>query len=464
MTESHEALEMPDEIDLYTQRPGEVMAAPVRFRDRLRHLGPSVIVSGSIIGSGEILLTSSLGAEAGFVLLWWVLVSCWSKSIVQAELARYVITSGDTYLRALNRIPGRIRGPNGPISWPLILGLIAFIPAISGTAGIIGGAGQALTLLTDLGPITATALVALGTTAILWSGSYLRLERTMLGLVMSFTFITLLCAVLMQFTDNRMSLTDLAAGFTFTFPVEFAVLALAVYGYTGVNSGETSAYMYWCVEKGYPSYIGADRDDPGWVARARGWIRVLQTDVWATLIILTLATVPFYLLGAGVLHRNALRPEGLETINVLSGMFTATLGGWSLWLFGIGAFFILFSTAISGIGAGGRFLPEYAIEFGFVERGKVQRRLWIRAYTLVVPILGFVLYLFAQSPVLLVTIAASVGAMMLPIQSGVAIWFQRTRMDPRVRPGWAAALLLRLVFVFQCIMAIAVLRYTVFGG
>jgi len=454
---------MAESLDLYTQRPGEIAEPPTRFIERLKHLGPSVIVSGSIIGSGEILLTSSLGAQAGWVLLWWVLVACWSKSIVQAELARYIITSGDTYLRALNRIPGRIRGPNGPISWPLILGVIAFIPGVTGTAGILGGAGQALDLLTGFGSTTATAIVALGTTAILWTGSYLRLERTMLGLVMSFTAITIVCAVLMQFTDNGMNLDDLASGFTFSFPVEFAVLALAMYGYTGVNSGETSAYMYWCVEKGYPSYIGADRTDPRWVARARGWIRVLQADVWATLIILTLATVPFYLLGAGVLHRNDLRPEGLDTIAVLSGMFTATLGPWSLWLFGIGAFFILFSTAISGIGAGGRFLPEYAIEFGFVERNQVQRRLWIRAYTLVVPILGFLLYLFFQSPILLVTIAASVGAMMLPIQSGLTIYFQRTRMDQRVRPGWAAALLLKLVFVFQCLMAVAVLRFTVFG-
>ena len=155
---------MADSPDPYTQRPGEIAEPPTRFMARLKHLGPSVIVSGSIIGSGEILLTSSLGAQAGWVLLWWVLVACWSKSIVQAELARYIITSGDTYLRALNRVPGRIRGPNGPISWPLILGLIAFIPGVTGTAGILGGAGQALDLLTGFGSATATALVAFGTT------------------------------------------------------------------------------------------------------------------------------------------------------------------------------------------------------------------------------------------------------------------------------------------------------------
>ena len=53
--------------------------------------------------------------------------------------------------------------------------------------------------------------------------------------------------------------------------------------------------------------------------------------------------------------------------------------------------------------------------------------------------------------------------MMLPIQSGLTIYFQRTRMDPRIRPGWAAATLLKLIFVFQCLMAAAVIRFTIFG-
>jgi hypothetical protein len=328
--------------------------------------------------------------------------------------------------------------------------------------GILGGAGQALALMLDMNSVTATGLVALATTAVLWTGSYIRLERVMLALVITFTAITLICAVLMQSTEYQMTLADIKDGFRFDFPVEYAVLALAMYGYTGVNSGEISAYTYWCVEKGYPSYIGADRSDPLWLERARGWIGVLQTDVWATLIILTCATIPFYVLGAGVLHHNNLHPAGLETISVLSTMFTGTLGAWSLWLFGLGAFFILFSTMLSGVGAGGRFLPEYLIELGFAQRRGVHRRLWIRGYMMVVPMLGFLLYLFFQSPVALITVAATVGAVMLPVQSGVTLWLQRTHMDPRVRPGAVASITLWCVFFFQCAMALAVIRFVVF--
>ncbi|MCZ6657865.1 MAG: Nramp family divalent metal transporter [Gammaproteobacteria bacterium] len=453
---------MTDAIDLYTQRPGEAVAPPTRLAGRIKHLGPSIIVSGSIVGSGEILLTSSLGAQAGFVLLWWVLVSCWSKSIVQAEITRYVITSGDTYLRALNRLPGRIPGPWGPFSWPIGLGLLAFVPGVLGLSGIIGSAGQALQLLVDIDPIIATATISLGTILVLGTGTYLRIERAMLVFVISFTVLTIVCAVLMQFTEYRMTLDDVKSGFTFEFPTEYFVIALAMYGYTGVNSGETAAYTYWCVEKGYPSYIGPDRDDPEWVARAKGWIKVLHTDVWVTLVLLTLATLPFYFLGAGVLHRLGQNPEGLETIRVLSSMFTETLGAWSLWVFGVGAFFILFSTVLSAIGAGGRFIPEYLIELGIIDRANVRRKLWIRGYVLVIPVLSFVLYMTFQNPVVLVTIGAITAALFLPIQSGATLWLQRHHMDQRVRPSRPMYIALWSVFVFQCVMALAVIRYVVF--
>ena len=130
--------------DPYTIQPGRTRAPPTTLLGRLRYLGPGIIVSGSIVGSGEILLTAGLGAAAGFALLWFVLFSCWIKSLVQAELARYVVTTGDTYQRTLNRMPGKIPGPNGPIAWPIWLGLVGFIPGLITSGGIIGGAGQAL--------------------------------------------------------------------------------------------------------------------------------------------------------------------------------------------------------------------------------------------------------------------------------------------------------------------------------
>ncbi len=452
--------------DPYTVREGGVLPAPGSFTGRIRYLGPSVIISGSIVGSGEIILTSSLGAAAGFVLLWWVLMSCWIKSLIQAELSRYIIVSGDTYLRALNRLPGKLWGPRGKVGWPIWLGLIAFIPGVLGLGGIMGGAGQALSLLVPaLDSVWATFLVALITVAVLNAGGYERFEKTLLGLVVGFTVATLICAITMQFTEFRISWSDIRSGLTFDLPLEYIAIALAVYGYTGVNSGETAAYTYWCIEKGYPTFIGRRDDqasDAEWLARARGWIRVLHMDVWLTLVILTCATLPFYLLGAGVLNTIGETPSGLETISVLSDMFTRTLGPWALWVFGIGAFFILFSTTLSGIGGGARFIPDYLIELGFFSRENIRaRKAWIRGYVSAMPILGFVLYVSYQNPVALVTIGGLVAALMLPIQSGGTLWLQRMHMDERLAPHPLVRGMIWLIFLFQLVMAYLVIRYVV---
>ena len=63
------------------------------FLERIKFIGPSVIVTGSVVGSGSIVMTPLLGAAAGFLLLWWLLLSMWSKPIIQAEISRYIVVT-----------------------------------------------------------------------------------------------------------------------------------------------------------------------------------------------------------------------------------------------------------------------------------------------------------------------------------------------------------------------------------
>jgi manganese transport protein len=444
--------------DPWTERPDAVRPPPVRWADRWRQLGPSVVIAGSIVGSGELVLTSTLGATAGVALLWWLLVCCWSKSIVQAELARYVVSSGDTYLRALNRLPGRLPGRRTQVSWVLWFSLFAFMPGVVGMGGIVGGAAQALELLAPgIDARVWTVLAAGAASALLVSGSYVRLERVMVALVVCFTGATLLAFVALEFSADRLTMAQLATGFEFRIPAHTVVLALAVYGATGVNSAEICTYTYWCIEKGYARRIGDDRAAPDWPARARGWIRVLDLDVWTTLLILTCATLPFYLLGAGVLAGSERSPQGSATLSTLSTMFTHTLGPRALPLFGLAAFCILFSSVVAGCGGISRLVPDYLVEFGLLEREDLVRRLrWIRGCGGVLPLAAAAFYLFVPNLVVLLTIGALTGAVLLPVQSGATLWLHRHWLDERVRPSAATRVLLRLTFLFQALMAGAV--------
>jgi hypothetical protein len=57
-----------------------------------------------------LIATTALGAKAGFVALWIILLSCFIKVVVQEELGRYTMSSGETTFRAFDRVPGRL-GP-----------------------------------------------------------------------------------------------------------------------------------------------------------------------------------------------------------------------------------------------------------------------------------------------------------------------------------------------------------------
>ena len=452
--------------DPYTVREEEAHPPPTSLTGRLSYLGPSLIVTGAVIGSGELVLTTSLGAVAGWSLLWWLVLSCWCKSLVQAELARYTIVSGDTYLRAINRLPGRI----WRISWPIWLGLIAYIPGTLGLGGIFGGTGEALSFLLsnmdiELNGVWCTGIVAVVVAGILSTGSYKWIETLMLPLVLLFTITTLICSIAMQFTEYQVSAGELLTGMTpdFSAFIALAALALSAYGYTGTTSGDRSAYTYWAIEKGYPSFLGSNRDHPDWEKHARGWMKVLHTDVLFGLVIVTCATVPFYVLGAGVLNQMGLEPEGSEAvIGTLSNIFTQTLGEWALWLFSIGAFVILFSTVISGVGAGGRFIPDYLIEMQFMDRSNLKlRKAIVRWYLGFLPFIAFLFYLMAPNFVILIMIGGLTSAIFLPIQSGATLWLQATNMDERIRPRRLTYYSLWLIFFFELTMAGFVIWFVV---
>ena len=79
---------------------------PKSFWGTLSHLGPSMILSASIVGSGELIMTTTLGARAGFVALWVIILSCLVKVTVQLEFGKHAINSGETSMQALSKLPG----------------------------------------------------------------------------------------------------------------------------------------------------------------------------------------------------------------------------------------------------------------------------------------------------------------------------------------------------------------------
>ena len=111
---------------------------------KLKFLGPGLVLTASIVGSGELIATTSLGAKAGFTALWIILASCAVKVALQLQFGRHTILTGETCLTAFNRLPGSSwRGADWTIwCWLLIQPL-----KLMQMGGIIGGVAMIMHLV-----------------------------------------------------------------------------------------------------------------------------------------------------------------------------------------------------------------------------------------------------------------------------------------------------------------------------
>src|ERR1043165_3253085 len=178
-------------------RSEEIRPAPRTFSGILGQVGPGLILSAIIVGSGELIVTPKLGAEEGFKLLWFIILGCVLKVFVQIELGRYAVTRGLTTLEALNTLPG----PRLVVSWVLWLWLAMYVCLVPQVAGMVGGVATSLQLGGANVSITALAILIGAITAILLIvGRYRLVETASTLMVGVFTVTTMIAVGALQFT------------------------------------------------------------------------------------------------------------------------------------------------------------------------------------------------------------------------------------------------------------------------
>jgi manganese transport protein len=468
-----------DKHDPYLLTDEAIQSPPNSLATALMQIGPGIILAGSIIGSGELLLTTGLGAKYGFVFLWLILLSCVIKVFVQIELGRYAISSGQPTLTAFDALPGPRLGAHWLAWWWLIM----MSATIFQVGGMAGGVGQALHMVfKDFSPWLAetlssswpwladkirerpeypwAVLTALAAVLLLASGGYKRIERITTFLVAAVTLITVICVAMLPGTGFPVRLEDFREGFSLGVFKTLRENKLAVaaafgaFGITGVGASELYAYPYWCLEKGYARFTGPRSPDPSWAERAKGWLRVMYLDAWVSMVVFTVATVAFYVMGATVLHRQGLHPEKSKMIQTLSQMYVPTFGQWTEIFFLVGVWAVLFKTMYVSSASNGRLLADFmglTRTVKYTEPG--QRHRWIIRFSCVLPVIGLVLYLFYGDPNLMVIIGGFFQAATLPIIAGATIYLRYFRTDKRLAPSiWSDVL---LWFAFLTIAAVS---------
>jgi manganese transport protein len=479
--------------DPYEITSEAIVEPPRTFLAALRQIGPGLILTASIVGTGELIATTNLGAKAGLWWLWLVLLSCFIKVFVQIELGRYALASGKTTLAGFCEVPHM----GDALCW-WWLGMMLLTQFQIGA--MIGGVAQALHLMlpgvstfgaNQLGLVSTTGeelirkqpeipwalLVTVVSIYLLVRGRYHVVERLCTWLVALFTLITVLCMVWLPFTDpsaipvHPPATSVIASAIASGSPLQGQpwnvvgmvwsaeatikadvglgssgvwLAAFAMIGITGVGASELIAYPYWCLEKRYARYVGPRDESVSWLERAQGWLGVMQLDAWVSMIIYTLATVAFFVLGAGVLFPHT-RGQGLsegstgQLLEELATMYVPVLGHTgALWFICIGGFIVLYSTLFAATAGNSRVTTDFLRVQQLIPFSPQDYRIhWIRLFSGWFPILGLVLYLFVGNPVSMVIIGGVAQALTLPLIGAVAIFLRLRSTDRRlVAPGW----------------------------
>ena len=510
----------------------------------LMQLGPGLIIAASIVGSGELIATTRTGAQAGFSLLWLIILGCVIKVFAQIEIGRYALTSGLQTLSALDKVPGPRLGKRG--NWLVWYWFFMWFASIGQLGGIVGGVGQSMALsipITEQGkdfnnlqdmrtkltirqvldahlakekPQSATEALAekelvselqkariteadveaaeaayrrtypssaaegatpklaeplddrlwaipfaLITSLLLVWGRFNVVLIMATALVAGFTFITVGNVVALQGEPAwRITLANIVDGLSFRLPPDSPTgsglaIGLATIGIIGVGAAELIQYPYWCLEKGYARWTGRDDGSPQWVQRARGWMKVMQADAWASMFIYTIATIAFYLLGAAILHRCGLAPSGNGLIRTLAVMYQPVFSSAAPALFLVGAFSVLYSTFYVANASHARTFADGLCVIGVLENNEQKRDRAVQFLCGLFPILCLAVYWIMPEPGRLVEFSGMVQAIMLPMLCFAALYFRYRHCHPELQPGvlwdiglWSSAVVMLIIGVW----------------
>ncbi len=427
-----------------------------------RMLGPSVILVGLSIGSGEFVLWPRLTAEWGFALFWACWVGVTLQFFLNMEIERYTLATGESAVVGFVRLSASFG--------PLFL-ICATVPWVwPGWA-----TGGATLLSWELGvPVTATAIAGLvlcGAVLSLGPVVYRTMEAIQLVLVGAIFAALLLLSALLVRGDT---VAALAAGALRVGSVPEGIhlpMLLGALAFAGAGGSVNLAQSNYIKDKGYgmgrwigritSPFTGRQESDSevGWavaggaqdLARWRVWWRRTNLEHFLSFYLLALVSLAlFCLLAATLLPSGGEVGEGLDFIGAEAAAIEARFGSWARHLFLATGVAVLFTTELALLDAVGRVAADL-LKVGLrVRLGRDVSLSWLY-FAVVWSLIGFgivVLVAGFDQPLALLVLSAALNGVVMFLYSGLLLWLNlRSFHGPlRMHPLRIAALAVAFVF------------------
>ncbi len=429
-------------------------------------LGPSFILLGLALGSGELIMWPYLAANYGLGILWGGLLGITFQFVLNTETMRYTLAWGESVFVGFRQLSFII---------PLWYIISTFIPW--SLPGFSSASSQILSNYVRFPH--AEAVIAVGllllTGLILSAGKFLynTMEFLQRGVIMiGLPFMIIVAAVLTHQTDwveAAWGLVGRGDGWWF-FPPGIAIASfLGAFAYSGAGGNLNLAQSYYIKEKGWgmgkfaskisslftknaqPNRLEGQlfKDTPANGRKWRGWWQMVNFEHGVIFYLLGLATIVVMSVlakslvfgsevGAGLIFLNA-------EVAVIADKTMPLIGTFFLLV----AALMLFSTQVGILESSSRIISENIVLLFYKKDKKFNLSLGFYIALWAQILLGIFIYLSGfREPRFLLTLGAVLNAAAMMVSFPLLFWLNKKKLPQAYQPGLVRKFIMLLAFLF----------------
>lgn len=360
----------------------EQQQAPKRslFKNWLSILGPGIITAALVFGPSKMTITSKMGADYGFSLLWVVVVAICFMTVFTNMAARIGIARDESLLTLIRNKFGK--------TISIVIGIGIFLVATCFQSGNATGVSISISEATGTNPqFWIIVFNVIGILLLFFKSFYALLEKLMLALIILMLFAFLSTAIMIE-----TPLGDFLKGFVPGIPPGSVGLIIAF-----------TASCFSIVGAFYQSYLVQSR------RKLSGDQQTTQRQLMGSrigIIILGIMSAAVMVCAANTLH-----PQGIKLSSAaeMGRALEPLLGTYASHLFFVGLFGASFSSLIGNAVLGGSLLGD---TFGY---GNNLNHPKVKLFISMVMIFGSVIALiFGNLPLELIVFAQSITIFLVP--------------------------------------------------
>ena len=426
------------------------LSSPPKF---FKLIGPSFIILGLGLGSGELILWPYLVANFGLGIIWGAVLGISFQFFMNMEIERYALINGESVFVGLAR---KFR------FLPVWFLLSSFIPwiwpgIIASSAAILGhilGISQSHYLAIGL-------LVLIGAILTLGPVLYQTQETLQKWFIFLGAPLIFLLAILLAKTSDWQALAQgiIGKGNNYWFlPVGIPLASfLAAFAYSGAGGNLNLAQSYYIREKGYgmgrymgriTSFLTGKKEnlkitgttfalDSHSLNRFRHWWKLMNLEHLLVFLIAGMATILLLsLLAFSTTYGLAGVEQGINFVLKEGIIIGQRLFPFVGTLFLLIVALMLFATHLSVLDATSRILSENMLLL-LPQTSPVRLRSFFYIWLWLQILFGTLIFLFGiKEPLTLLTIGASLNAVAMFAHIGLTLWLNTTSLPLTLRPSW----------------------------